>query len=163
MAAQSRGSVKVLVQPEKDSLLAIATEERSSRSVRTWKRRLACLDRDNAGRGVTADRRTLDVAGLPTDELETASFPWTWPISAADLRARLATHSAFVMMDADQREHRLGAAAAIVTAEAERRVPRRCRLARRPAACDGNRSRRGNKAGSARRGPDGDAGRRLAR
>jgi hypothetical protein len=37
MAAQSRGSVKVLVQPEKDSLEAIATELVSSRSVRTWK------------------------------------------------------------------------------------------------------------------------------
>ena len=37
MAAQSRGSVKVLVQPLKLSLLAIATELVSSRSVRTWK------------------------------------------------------------------------------------------------------------------------------
>jgi hypothetical protein len=37
IAAQSRGSVKVLVQPEKDSLEAIATELVSSRSVRTWK------------------------------------------------------------------------------------------------------------------------------
>lgn len=36
IAAQSRGSVKVLVQPEKDSLLAMATEFFSSRSVRTW-------------------------------------------------------------------------------------------------------------------------------
>jgi hypothetical protein len=35
MAAQSRGSVKVLVQPLKLSLLAIATELVSSRSVRT--------------------------------------------------------------------------------------------------------------------------------
>ncbi len=35
MAAQSRGSVKVLVQPEKGSLLAIATADRSSHSVST--------------------------------------------------------------------------------------------------------------------------------
>ena len=35
MAAQSRGSVKVLVQPENGSLEVIATAERSSRSVRT--------------------------------------------------------------------------------------------------------------------------------
>jgi hypothetical protein len=35
MAAQSLGSVKVLVQPEKDSLHAIATDAFSSRSVRT--------------------------------------------------------------------------------------------------------------------------------
>ena len=35
MAAQSRGSVKVLVQPLKLSLLAIATAVFSSRSVRT--------------------------------------------------------------------------------------------------------------------------------
>jgi hypothetical protein len=36
MAAQSRGSVKVLVQPLKLSLLAIATELVSSLSVNTW-------------------------------------------------------------------------------------------------------------------------------
>jgi negative regulator of sigma E activity len=35
MAAQSRLSVKVLVQPEKGSLEAIAIAERSSRSVRS--------------------------------------------------------------------------------------------------------------------------------
>ena len=37
MAAQRRGSVKVLVQAEKGSLEAMAIAERSSRSVRTWK------------------------------------------------------------------------------------------------------------------------------
>lgn len=37
IAAQSRGSVKVFVQPEKASLDAIATEAFSSRSVNTWK------------------------------------------------------------------------------------------------------------------------------
>ena len=36
MAAQSRGSVKVLVQPLNESLLAIATAVFSSLSVRTW-------------------------------------------------------------------------------------------------------------------------------
>jgi hypothetical protein len=38
MAAHNLGSVKVLVQPENDSLEAIATEFFSSRSVRTWNR-----------------------------------------------------------------------------------------------------------------------------
>lgn len=38
MAAQSRGSVNVLVQPPNDSFEAIATLFFSSRSVRTWKR-----------------------------------------------------------------------------------------------------------------------------
>ena len=38
VAAQRRGSVKVFVHPEKDSLLAIAMEFFSSGSVRTWKR-----------------------------------------------------------------------------------------------------------------------------
>lgn len=37
IAAQSRGSVKVLVQEENASLEAMATLLRSSRSVRTWK------------------------------------------------------------------------------------------------------------------------------
>jgi len=41
IAAHSRGSVKVSVQPEKDWLDAIATEFFSSRSVRTWKRSAA--------------------------------------------------------------------------------------------------------------------------
>jgi hypothetical protein len=36
MAAHRRGSVKVLVQPEKDSFQAIAMEFFSSLSVRTW-------------------------------------------------------------------------------------------------------------------------------
>jgi hypothetical protein len=36
MAAQRRGSVKVLVQPPKDSLEAMATLAFSSRSVRSW-------------------------------------------------------------------------------------------------------------------------------
>lgn len=36
MAAQSLGSVKILVQPLKDSLLALARLFFSSRSVRTW-------------------------------------------------------------------------------------------------------------------------------
>jgi hypothetical protein len=40
MAAHNLGSVKVLVQPENDSLEAIATEFFSSRSVRTWKQEL---------------------------------------------------------------------------------------------------------------------------
>ena len=43
MAAQSRGSVKVLVQPENDSLEAIAIEFFSSRSVRTWKGSVASV------------------------------------------------------------------------------------------------------------------------
>lgn len=38
MAAQRRGTVKVLVQREKDLLEAMATLFFSSRSVRTWKR-----------------------------------------------------------------------------------------------------------------------------
>ena len=37
IAAQRRGSVKVLVQPQNDSLEAIATAGRSSRSLSTWK------------------------------------------------------------------------------------------------------------------------------
>lgn len=38
IAAQRRGSVKVFVHPEKDSLVAMATDAFSSLSVRTWKR-----------------------------------------------------------------------------------------------------------------------------
>jgi len=38
IAAHRRGSLKVLVHPENDSLEAMAMEFFSSRSVRTWKR-----------------------------------------------------------------------------------------------------------------------------
>lgn len=85
-----------------------------------WELALARLDPDSGGRDFTA-RQKVDVGGLPSTELETATFPWIWEISAAHLRARLATHSALVVMDADERERRLDASAAVVAAEAERR------------------------------------------
>jgi len=48
MEAQSRGSVNVLVQPEKASLLAMAMAFYSSRSVNTWNSNSAPLVGANA-------------------------------------------------------------------------------------------------------------------
>jgi len=74
MAAHSRGSVDVLVQPEKDSLDAIATLLVSSRSVRTWNNNSAprrsssmypnsCLKSPAVGGGP-------QLRGLPVDDVD---------------------------------------------------------------------------------------------
>ena len=70
MAAQSRGSVKVLVQPLNESLLAIATAVFSSRSVRTWKSSSAPrLSRLPVAQLVQAEELDAAVAGDGPGEL----------------------------------------------------------------------------------------------
>lgn len=85
----------------------------------SWELELTSLDPDRAAHDCGGDRQ-LYVPGLPADQLQAATFPWTRSISASDLRASLAMHSAFAMMEAAERERRLDAAAAVVAAEAER-------------------------------------------
>jgi SAM-dependent methyltransferase len=63
----------------------------------------------------------IEVDGLPSDQLEAALFPWTEHLSAAALRARLATFSHIALLEEAEREHLLDAAAAVVSTEAERR------------------------------------------
>ena len=84
-----------------------------------WERELAGLHPD-AALEHQGDDQDFAVPGLPIDELQVATFAWSRPISAPDLRARMATDSAFLMMEAAERERRLDAAAAVVAAEAQR-------------------------------------------
>ncbi|GIE92042.1 hypothetical protein Are01nite_85220 [Actinoplanes regularis] len=70
IAAQSLGSVKVLVQPEKDSLEAIATLFFSSRSVRTWNSSSApCLSQFRVAQLVDAEEIHTAVTGDGLGEL----------------------------------------------------------------------------------------------
>jgi SAM-dependent methyltransferase len=54
------------------------------------------------------------VPGIPPEECEWATFPWTWHVTPEQWRGYLATGSAFILMDDEERELRLDAAAAIV-------------------------------------------------
>jgi len=88
-----------------------------------WQVELSRLDPDTRGGEVGVHRESggkAAVTGLPEDELEVARFPWTCATTAVKLRARLATHSAYVVMDAQRREYLLDAATAVVAAEAAR-------------------------------------------
>ncbi len=60
MAAQRRGPVKVLVQPENGSLDAIATADRSSLSVGTWNSVTASLHFDDRRDGVLVDKQVVE-------------------------------------------------------------------------------------------------------
>jgi SAM-dependent methyltransferase len=88
-----------------------------------WEYDLARLDPDTGGRDFVADPAdgAMEVPGLPADELEAANFPWLREIDGALLRGRLRTHSAFVVMEPDERERRIDSMVAVVTAEAARR------------------------------------------
>jgi len=77
IAAHKRGSVNVLVQPEKDSLVAMATDAFSSRSVSTWKRSSAPrLSRGHParwrfrGRQRLSDRSARDAVLLERDRID---------------------------------------------------------------------------------------------
>ncbi|GAA2728399.1 class I SAM-dependent methyltransferase [Cellulomonas aerilata] len=78
-----------------------------------WTSELAALDPDRGRKDWTG---RLRATGLPPDELEEARVPWTWDVSADDVRGTLATHSALTLMDADDRERLLDAAHGIVAA-----------------------------------------------
>lgn len=69
MAAHSRGSVKVFVHPEKDSLDAIATEFFSSRSVRTWNRLGAATVEFHVAELVVQEQVDAAVSGDGSGEL----------------------------------------------------------------------------------------------
>jgi hypothetical protein len=74
MAAQRRGSVKVLVQPPKPSFEAMATLTFSSRSVRTWKSRSAAAFVEfHVSQFVDAEKIDAAVAG---DGLVDRAPPW---------------------------------------------------------------------------------------
>lgn len=78
-----------------------------------WEHELAALDPDSGG---TPDA----TPGLDGLDQETANFPWSEWLSPEEIRARAATHSAYVVMDAGERGRRLGAVAAVAQAECDR-------------------------------------------
>lgn len=88
-----------------------------------WEYDLARLDPDTGGRDFVSDPvgGSMDVPGLPADELELASFPWLREISGPALRGRLLTHSAFVVLPPAERDALVESMVAVVDAEAARR------------------------------------------
>lgn len=66
-----------------------------------WEIELAQFDPNFAA--IQRKDQQLKVPGLPAEELQTAAFPWTRHVSAADVRAGPATHSAYAIMDSDER------------------------------------------------------------
>ena len=85
--------------------------------VEPWEYRLAGRDPDAADGDEAA--AGSDDGPFPPEQTETATFPWTWQVTPDHWRGFLATTSAFVVMDAAEREQRLDAAHAIVAAACE--------------------------------------------
>jgi SAM-dependent methyltransferase len=87
-----------------------------------WEHELVAAGPDNAsGHAEDSWDEHPQVPGLPQGEVEGATFEWVEQLTAAALRARLATYSAYAIMDPTERDRRLDAAAALLTAEATRR------------------------------------------
>ena len=91
--------------------------------VEPWEYALAGLDpddKDTAGGGSAPV-----VPGLEDETFETASFPWTWMVTPAHVRAYTATHSGVAALDEVARTRKLD--------ESEAIVARACAAAQRPA------------------------------
>lgn len=87
-----------------------------------WQLELARVDPDTAG-STFRDKQDddWDVTGVAPDRVQRRTFRWQEQITAAGLSARLATHSAYITMDAEEREQRLEEVGSLVAAEAARR------------------------------------------
>lgn len=79
--------------------------------VEPWEEELAGLDPD-----YRVKRDYVDGGPFPADEMETATFPWTWHTTSDDWCSYLRTLSVFVLMTEQEREERLRRAHALVTA-----------------------------------------------
>lgn len=84
-----------------------------TRTEEGWAAELAALDPD-----ADAKRRSRrpGATGLPLDELELATFDWTWEVNADAVRGYFGTHSGVTMLPDDDRERHLDRAHAIVAA-----------------------------------------------
>ncbi len=76
-----------------------------------WPGELCRLDPDRPGK-VAAPRP--QATGLPDEEIELATFPWTWDVTPDDVRGYFSTHSGLTHLDPAEREGRLDRAHAIV-------------------------------------------------
>jgi len=87
-----------------------------------WQLELARMNPDTAGRTFDDEDDDWEIPGVSPDRVERRTFRWQEAITAEGLRARLATHSAYIMMAVEERKQRLDEAARVVAAEAARRA-----------------------------------------
>jgi SAM-dependent methyltransferase len=88
-----------------------------------WERAVERLVAGARGREVEVSTElpeVVEIAGLPSSELEAALFPWTELLDGAAVRARLATYSHVALLARSEREQLLAEAAGIVDAAATR-------------------------------------------
>jgi len=85
-----------------------------------WQLELAQLDPDPAHRTFVDPTEDWAHAGLAGLAVETLRVPWREEISAAGLRARMATYSVYAVMPDDERTQSLDDAAAVLAREADR-------------------------------------------
>jgi SAM-dependent methyltransferase len=84
-----------------------------------WERDFVAADPDSTGEDDEWGEHP-SIPGLPEGVPEGAVFRWTEQLTAAALRARMSTHSAYAIMDPAERERRLDAGAGLLAAEAAR-------------------------------------------
>jgi SAM-dependent methyltransferase len=85
-----------------------------------WQRDFVAADPDSAADEDDEWGEHPAIAGLPDGEAEGAVFEWSERLTAADLRGRMSTHSAYAIMEPAERERHLDAGAALLAAEAAR-------------------------------------------
>ncbi len=85
-----------------------------------WQLELAQLDPNPAHRTFDDEDEDWEDAGLAGLAVETLKVPWQEELTAAGLRARMATFSAYAVMPDDERTQRLDDAAAVLNREAAR-------------------------------------------
>jgi SAM-dependent methyltransferase len=78
-----------------------------------WAAELTALDPDA---GPKRESRRPGATGLPVEELESATFDWTWDVDADAVRGYFGTHSGVVTLADDDRGRHLDRVHAIVTA-----------------------------------------------
>ena len=84
--------------------------------VERWEFELAGIDPDRKGlKNDDNDSDQEPPPSFPSDETETAAFPWTWEMTPDHWRSYLATNSGVAAMDEAEREQRLDQSQAIVT------------------------------------------------
>jgi len=86
----------------------------------SWQQELAQLDPDPAHRTFDTENEDWEHSGLAGLAVETLRVPWREELSAAGLRARMATYSAYAVMPDDERTKILDVAAAVLNREADR-------------------------------------------
>lgn len=82
-----------------------------------WPAELAALEADKPSRGELDPGRPVN--GLESERFDTETIDWQWNVTPEQVRANLATHSGFVVMEPGERRRRLDAAYDIVAGACE--------------------------------------------